>query len=368
MTNGGGWWWWCIWERKRPCCCRSISSAGRFSTPNRLASGSIAIGVGRSTSGRGSMRPRPCLSRESSSQRDRSSRRASSTADGRRRRGSGENRSEEAAECRVNGLLLRLRLPLLELAAADDPENRCLRTRPRRVVKLGEGDRLVGALDVEVIGLAESGSPWLTRELYVNAVRRERRRWPTAGEGDEASTCFSSLCWCIVVSSEEVDGEEVESRASKRLINSCTAVLTESSCSKGVRDSRMEYQQSHSSTCRGEGDRTLFLFSLQDIWNKKKRKKISSFCCVLFPDFNNLKILPNQWPGPVLPTKSRVTVRVAWDRWTNIGSWEMRVQGACIQHGQSSNPCWAFKMRWRCSSPRRGFWFINKAERTSGRI
>lgn len=151
------------------------------------------------------MRSSPCLSKESSSQRDFSSRRASSTADGRRRRGSGEKRSEEAAEWSVKGLLLRLRLPLLQLAAVEDPEKRCLRTRPRSVVMLGEEDRLVGSVDVAAMGLAESGSPCLTRELYVNAVRSERRRRSTGGEGDEARTWFSSLRECIVVSSEEVE-------------------------------------------------------------------------------------------------------------------------------------------------------------------
>lgn len=173
------------------------------------------------------MRPSPCLSKESSSQRDFSSRRASSTADGRRRRGRGEKRSEEVAEWRVKGLLLRLRLPLLQLAAVEDPEKRCLRTRPRSAVRLGEEDRLVGAVDVAIMGLEESESLWLTRDLYVNAVRSERRRWPTGGERDEARTWSSSLCECIVTSSEEIEEREEESRASKRLINSCTVVMTE---------------------------------------------------------------------------------------------------------------------------------------------
>lgn len=69
---------------------------------------SKSIGARMGSTGRGSIRLSPWRSIESWSQRDRSSLKASSTADGRRRR----NRSDERprrTERKVNGLWLRLR-------------------------------------------------------------------------------------------------------------------------------------------------------------------------------------------------------------------------------------------------------------------
>lgn len=62
-----------------------------------------SIGISTGSIGLGSMRLRPCLSTESSSHRQRSSLKATSTAEGRRRRRISEGRLRRI-ECRLNGL------------------------------------------------------------------------------------------------------------------------------------------------------------------------------------------------------------------------------------------------------------------------
>lgn len=110
--------------------------------------------MARGSTGLGSMRLSPWRSIESSPQRLRSSLRARSTAEGRPRRTTSDERRAE--EGRRNGLWLRLSWSL--------GEREKLRYRPRRNGEVGGED--VGLVAVELRGLVEKSLPSGRREVW----------------------------------------------------------------------------------------------------------------------------------------------------------------------------------------------------------
>ena len=113
-----------------------------------------------------------------------------------------------------------------------------------------------------------------------------------------------------MLSSEDVEGE-AESRASKRLIKSCTAVLTKVLMYREDRKTRVSRKRM-SLLLSKRGIRVFFEASETKTTRKQKNFLVSSFFSVIFSQAP--KVGSQSMSGPVLPTKSCVTVGVAWNR------------------------------------------------------
>jgi len=137
--------------------------------PGILISVSIAVGMG--STGRGSISPIPRFSIESSLHRERSSLRAKSTVDGRRRRRKDPKRRNLGAQW-ANGLALRLRAP-------DGDDSMFLPPG----LEFGEHERLLVVDDIEPFILCS----W---DCIANVVRRERRKFPS-WNGDACAQGYS---------------------------------------------------------------------------------------------------------------------------------------------------------------------------------